>query len=297
MSVATEIFGLQRPELGFQPYELIVCAENRSVTMRDSLFTLQVNNTLNDALGADTIIVPNRPDPLVQQQPSVLELIKQANRKRKRLIGFCTGAFTLADAGVLQQRKVTLHWRWSTEFQNRFPNTEVIPDVLYVEDRNILTSAGSSSALDLCLHVVRQDFGAEVANSVSRRLVYPLHRNGGQQQFVETTLPPLAADAIGNMMQSVRKCVAAPHSVRTMASSASLAPSTFHRRFLAQVGTPPATWLLRERVQHARRLLETTDLTMEQVSAASGLGTAANLRMHFHRHVGTTPTAYRRSHN
>jgi AraC family transcriptional regulator, transcriptional activator FtrA len=297
MSVAAEIFGLRRPELGFQPYEIIVCGPKRSLKMRDAMFSLRLDHSLSDALDADTIIVPNRPDPLAGQPAAVLAMVRNAARLERRLIGFCTGAFTLAQAGVLKdERNVTMHWRWTEEFARRYPSVNVVPDVLYVEDGNVLTSAGSSSAIDLCLHLVRTDFGAAVAASVSRRLVYPLHRAGGQQQFTELPVTTSDGDAIGNLMDAVRQRLQESHSVESMASVVSLAPSTFHRHFLARAGLPPLLWLQRERVDYARQLLESSNATVDVVAGLCGLGTATNLRTHFRRHVGTTPTAYRAMH-
>ena len=296
MSVAAEVFGLRRPELPVEPYEVIVCSEKRKVTLRNSVFAIQTSASLEDALSADTIVVPNRPDPLVRQRPAILELIQSADQQRKRLVSFCTGTFSLADAGVLNNRKVTTHWRWAEEFHARFPAIECVPNVLFVDEDQVLTAAGSASALDLCLHIVRKDFGAEVAHNVSRRLVFAMHRNGGQQQFINA--PPVVVndDRLSDLLDDLRLRLSNDHSVESMAADVAMAPSTFHRNFRKAAGVAPMTWLLRERVLLARRILETTDDTVDTVALKSGLGTSANLRLRFHREVGMTPSAYRSSH-
>lgn len=297
MSVAMEVFGLRRPELTYQPYDVVVCSERPLTKLRDGLCTMKVDTRLDAALSCDTIIVPNRPDPLVAQSAAVLDLVRTANRRRKRLIGFCTGAFTLAAAGTVNDKSVTLHWRWVEEFQRQYPTARVVPDSIYVVDGRILTAAGSASALDLCLHVVREDHGSQVAATMSRRLVYGLHRAGGQRQFVEDPVVNLSStDHLQTALELIASDVAAAHTVASMAAQASMGISTFHRHMRTKVGVSPMGWLNRQRVSTARRLLEGTDLSVDEIAERTGLGTSANLRLHFRRELAMSPTRYRASH-
>jgi AraC family transcriptional regulator, transcriptional activator FtrA len=296
LSVALEIFGLRRPELGFQPYEVMLCAAKRRVPMRDGVFTMDVAGTLDDLLAADTVIVPNRPDPLAGHPGRVLEAVASASAAGIRMISFCTGAFTLASAGVLEGRRATTHWRWTDEFRSRFPAVELVPNVLYVDDGGVMTAAGSAAALDLCLHVVASDFGADVAHSVSQRLVFPMHRSGGQQQYAADRSCPPADRRLHDTLEWARGRLAERLEVVDLAARSAMSVSTFHRRFAAATGVSPLQWLVRERTMVARRLLETTDLPVERVASESGLGSAANLRTHLRRHVGMSPSSYRAAH-
>ncbi|MFE7119154.1 GlxA family transcriptional regulator, partial [Streptomyces sp. NPDC057654] len=189
LSCAIEIFGLRRPELGRDLYDFRLCSPEPRTLMRDGFFTLTGVADLEAADTADTLIVPNRPDIEVPRRPAVLDAVRRAYARGARLVGFCSGAFTLAEAGVLDGRRASAHWQWADDFRARFPSVHLAPDVLFVDDGDILTAAGSAAALDLGLHVVRRDHGAEIANSVSRRLVFAAHRDGGQRQFVERPMP------------------------------------------------------------------------------------------------------------
>jgi AraC family transcriptional activator FtrA len=294
--IAAEIFGLPRPELGFVPYEVRFFAPLGRARMRDGLFTLGEVRSLRGLSWADTLIVPNRPDPLAGQPDEVLAAIRAAARRGVRLVALCTGAFTLAEAGVLAGRSVTTHWRWVEAFRARFPDEQVDPRVLFVDHGDLLTSAGSAAALDACLHLVRSDHGAAVAQSISQRLVFWGHRDGGQVQFIERPSPrpppaPFAQAlewALGRLDEGI--------SIDQLARRAAMAPSTFYRRFAAEFGTTPLDWLNAERAALAAQLLETTELNVDQVAAASGLGTAANLRTQFKRRHGLSPAEHRRVH-
>lgn len=298
MAVAMEVFGLRRPELAYQPYDVIVCAEQPNTIVRDGLFSMVTSCTLDDALTCDTIIVPNRPDPLVKPSDAIVDLVHTAKRRRKRLVSFCTGAFVLAHAGVLTGRTVTLHWKWVDEFRLRFPHVQIVPNALYIDDGLIVTAAGSASALDLCLYLVRIDHGAEVAAMISRRLVFALHRGGGQRQFVEDgVVVGTATDHLSTALERISAHLGAAHTVSSMAEEASMAVSTFHRHMRARVGTPPLEWLNQQRFTAARRLLETTEHSVEHIAALTGFGTATNLRLHFRRELAMSPTRYRAGHS
>ncbi len=294
LGCATEVFGLQRPELGRDLYDFALCSPEPRTLMRDGFFSLTGVAELEAADTADTLIVPNRPDVDVPRRPAVLDAVRRAHARGARLVGFCSGAFTLAEAGVLDGRRATAHWQWADSFRARFPSVRLEPDVLFVDDGDILTSAGSTAALDLGLYLVRRDHGAEVANSVSRRLVFAAHRDGGQRQFVERPVPDLPDESLGPVMVWARERLDSPLTVSDLAVRAAVSPATLHRRFRAQLGTTPLAWLTAERLALACRLIERGDVGFDLVARRSGLGTTANLRALMRRETGLTPSAYRR---
>lgn len=264
------------------------------MVMRDGFFTLTGVADLAAADSADTLIVPNRPDTDVPRRPAVLDAVRRAHARGARLIGMCSGAFTLAEAGVLDGRRATAHWQWADSFQARFPAVRLESDVLFVDDGDILTSAGSAAALDLGLHVVRRDHGAEVANKVSRRLVFAAHRDGGQRQFVERPMPDIPDESLAPVLVWAQERLDTPLTVSQLAACAAVSPATLHRRFQAQLGTTPLSWLTAQRLALACRLIEQGESRFELVARRSGLGTAANLRALMRRETGITPSDYRR---
>ncbi|MFF5971299.1 helix-turn-helix domain-containing protein [Streptomyces sp. NPDC012769] len=293
LGCATEVFGLRRPELGRDLYDFALCSAEPRTLMRDGFFTLTGVAGLDAADAADTLVVPNRPDVEVQRRPAVLDAVRRAHARGARLIGFCSGAFTLAEAGVLDGRRATAHWQWADDFRARFPSVRLEPDVLFVDDGDILTAAGSAAALDLGLHVVRRDHGAEVANAVSRRLVFAAHRDGGQRQFVEHPMPEPKDESLAPLLAWARERLDAPLAVADLAARAAVSPATLHRRFRAQLGTTPLAWLTGERLTLACRLIERGESRFDVVARHSGLGTAAHLRMLMRREIGITPSEYR----
>lgn len=303
LACATEIFGLRRPELGRELYDFTLCAARSRTRMRDGFFTLGSVAPLAAADTADTLIVPNRPDVDVPRPAAVLDAIRRAHRRGARLIGFCSGAFTMAEAGVLDGRRATAHWQWADVFRARFPTVRLEPDVLFVDDGDILTAAGSAAALDLGLYVVRRDHGAEVANAVSRRLVFPGHRDGGQRQFIPRAsprgapgrpVPDLHDESLGPVLAWALERLDTPLTVSDLAARAAVSPATMHRRFRAQLGTTPLAWLTGERVDLACRLIERGESRLDVVARSSGLGTATNLRAVLRRATGLSPSSYRR---
>lgn len=294
MSCAIEIFGLRRPELGRDLYDFRLCAAGPATRMRDGFFTLTGVAGLEAAEDADTLIVPNRPDTDTPRSERVLDTVRRAHTRGARLIGFCSGAFTLAEAGLLDGRRAACHWMWAPSFRARFPGVRLEPDVLFVDDGDILTASGSASALDLGLHVVRRDHGAEIANHVSRRLVFAAHRDGGQRQFVERPVPAVRDASLAPLLEWAQERLGEPLTVADLAARARVSPATLHRRFRAQLGTTPLAWLTAERVTLARRLIERGEERLDVVAARSGLGTAANLRARLRRETGLSPSAYRR---
>ncbi|MGA5304000.1 GlxA family transcriptional regulator [Nucisporomicrobium flavum] len=294
LGCATEIFGLRRPELGRDLYDFRLCAAAPATRMRDGFFTLTGVAPLEAVDEADTVIVPNRPDTETPRPPAVLAAIRRAHDRGARLLGFCSGAFTLAEAGVLDGRRATAHWQWADAFRARFPQVKLESDVLYVDDGDILTAAGSAAALDLGLHVVRRDHGAEVANAVSRRLVFAGHRDGGQRQFVERPVPPIPDDSLAPLLAWAQERLDRPLTVADLAARAAVSQATLHRRFRAELGTTPLAWLTGERVALACRLIERGETRPDVVARRAGLGTGTNLRTLMRRETGLTPTEYRR---
>ena len=296
LSIAIEMFGIPRPELDVEWYRFTLAAATSHVTVRDALFTMSGVAPLDAVADADTVIAPHRPDTDVAPHPDVAAALRDARARGARIVSFCTGAFTLAAAGVIDDHTVTTHWRWSGEFQRRYPHIALRPDVLYVDDGQVLTSAGSAASMDLCLHIIRNDYGAAIANSVSHRLVFPAHREGGQQQFTERPAPPTGGASVQVAMDWARRRLSDAIAVTDLAQRAGMSVATFHRRFLDETGTTPLRWLLAERIDHARSLLETTDLAVGEIATVCGLGTATNLRIHFRRRTSLTPTGYRTNH-
>ncbi|MFE2069104.1 GlxA family transcriptional regulator [Streptomyces sp. NPDC059467] len=296
VGVATELFGLPRPELGLPvpPYEVTVCAPTREVRMNHGFFTLSGVAGLAAVDEADTVVVPGRPDNVVPRGADVLDAVRRAHARGVRIVSFCTGTFALAEAGLLDGRPATTHWRWADAFRELHPRVLLRPDVLFVDDGDLLTASGSAAALDLGLHIWRQDHGAEIANAVSRRLVFASHRDGGQRQFVERPVPEVPDESLGPLLAWAQERLGQPLTVADLAARAAVSPATLHRRFRAQLGTTPLAWLTGERVALACRLIERGEERLDVVAARSGLGTAANLRARLRRETGLSPSDYRR---
>jgi len=291
---ACEVFGARRrPEIGFDLYRLRVLAPRRKVTVRDALFGVTDVGTLDEVEHAHTVIVPNRPDNSGSTDARVLAAVRRAHARGARLVGLCTGAFTLAEAGVLDGRPAAVHWQLADEFERRFPSVDLRPDVLFVDDGDVLTSAGSAAALDLGLHIVRRDYGSEIANHVSRRLVFAAYRDGGQRQFVERPVRDQGQDALTSTLAWAQEHLDRPLTIGELAERAHVSATTLHRRFQAELGTTPLAWLTSERVELARRLIEQGVSSFDLVASRSGLGTAANLRALMRRHTGLSPSEYR----
>ncbi|WP_128377584.1 helix-turn-helix domain-containing protein [Streptomyces cavernae] len=296
VGVATELFGLPRPELDLPGplYELTLCTPAPDVRMNHGFFVMTGAPGLEAVEDADTLIVPGRPDNVVPRAPAVLDAVRYAHARGTRIVSFCTGSFALAEAGLLDGRRATTHWRWVDEFRSLHPKVLLEPDVLYVDEGEILTAAGSAAALDLGLYLIRRDHGAEIANSVSRRLVFAAHRDGGQRQFVERPVPDVPDESLAPLLAWAQERLGEPLTVADLASRAAVSPATLHRRFRAQLGTTPLAWLTGERVALACRLIERGETRLDVVAQRCGLGTAANLRNRLRRETGLTPSSYRR---
>ncbi len=295
LGVACDIFGHDySAAFGVPWYRLTVCAHTPSVVM-DVGMQMQVPRGLEALQEATTVILP--PTELPEQVPAeVLEALREARRRGCRVVSLCSGAFVLAAAGILDGHPATTHWSECADLARRYPGVRVDPGVLYVDDGDLLTSAGSAASIDLCLHVVQLDYGTEIATRLARDLVVPLQRDGGQAQYIEAPVPDLDsanlfADTMGWLQEHLDQAV----TVNDLAARAAMSPRTFARRFLAAVGMTPYQWILGERVRLAQRLLETSDLPVEVVAARSGFGTADNFRKHFARVLRTSPQGYRRA--
>ena len=294
-TIACEVFGLGRPEVGLPWYRFFLCAADPPPLHIAPGFVLDTEHGLERLAEADTVIVPGWCSLDREPPEGLLDALRAAYRRGARMVSFCTGAFALAAAGILDGRPATTHWATADRLAALYPSVRVDPRVLYVDDGQVLTSAGAASALDLALHIVRLDHGAEVANAVARQLVVPPHRDGGQAQYVEMPVPPSPGpDPLGATLAWALDHLAEPISVEDLAARALQSPRTFARHFRATVGTTPHQWLVRQRVLYAQRLLETTEDAVELVAQRSGFGSAATLRAHFQRIVSTAPLAYRR---
>lgn len=294
IGVAGEVFGMPRPDLLPRPYEVQVCGVgDHPVHLQGAPLVLRVDAGLDVLRNAETVVVPALAFFDAPVPDELVDALQEAYRRGARIASVCTGAFALAAAGLLDGRRATTHWMHAAALAERFPAVHVDPHVLYEVDGQVATSAGTAAGIDLCLELVRQDHGTAVAAEVARRLVVPPHRQGGQAQYVTTPLPTASGSGLAPLLDWARSHLDQQLTLALLARRAGTTPRTLTRRFTAELGLPPLQWLTAERVRRARQLLEETDLSIEQVAQQSGLGTAANLRLHFARQTGTTPTAYR----
>jgi transcriptional regulator GlxA family with amidase domain len=296
LGVACEVFGLDRSAQGLPAYDFAVAAAEEPPLATTSGFAIDTPYRLDRLATADLVVVPPRVRRDEDLPPGVVDALRAAVDRGARVMSVCSGAFVLAAAGLLDGRRATTHWMHTEELARRYPRIRLDRDVLYVEDGPLLTSAGTAAGIDLCLHVVRQEHGAQVANAIARRMVVPPHRDGGQAQYVETPLPPpRAAEGLGDLLAWVAEHLDEEHTVESLAARVFLAPRTFARRFRAETGTTPHHWLTGQRILLAQRLLEEGEDPIDAVAARTGFGSAANLRHHFTRWVGVAPYAYRRT--
>jgi AraC family transcriptional activator FtrA len=292
--IVVEVFGLPRPELKVPWYRFQVCSLDKGDLRATGGVTVRAGHDLSAFRGASTVIIPGWRDADEPPPEILVRKVRALHARGTRLVTICSGVFVLAAAGLLDGRRVTTHWRYVDRLRQRHPRVHVEPDVLYVDDGDILTSAGSAAGIDLCLHVVRLDYGAEIANQVARRLVVPPHREGGQAQYVPAPLNPHRGGSLAEVLDWAQRKLDQDLSVDRLARRAAMSGRTFARRFQEQVGTTPHRWLTHQRLLLAQRLLETGADSIEGVAAAAGLRTAASLRLHFRRSLRITPTAYRR---
>ena len=296
LGVACEIFGDDRWVAPGEPwYRLFICGDNPGPLTSDSGFQIIVPYGLEAMKTVDTVIVAPTYQPFAVSD-AVFDALRQAHARGCRMLSLCGGAFVLAEAGLLDGRRAATHWTECEELARRYPGLSVDPGVLFVDEGDILTGAGSAAGIDLCLHIVRQDYGSELATRLARQLVVPPQRDGGQAQYIDTPLPSLDdSDLLSETVAWMQCHLDEQLSVEDLAAQAAMSPRTFARRFQAATGTTPHRWLQTQRIKLAQRLLETSDLAIEVVAAKSGFSTAANLRKHFGRMVHTSPQAYRQA--
>ncbi len=291
--VVVEVFALPRPELEVPWYSFTVCSAETGPLKAMGGITVRASSGLASLQRAGTIVIPgwrNADEPPPEQ---LLKAIRRAYNGGARLVSICSGVFVLASAGLLDGKRVTTHWRYAERLAQRFPSVKVDPTVLYIDEGQILTSAGSAAGIDLCLHIVRSDYGAAIANQVARRLVVPPHREGGQSQFVSAPLPAANVRGLGTVLEWTQGNLHRALTVEVLARRAAMSPRTFARHFLAETGTTPHRWLTHQRLLAAQRHLETTNASIEEIAGAVGLQTAETLRHHFRKRFQTSPIAYR----
>ncbi|GAA2840630.1 helix-turn-helix domain-containing protein [Crossiella cryophila] len=299
VGLACVVFGVEYPDLADPWYEMRLCGTRPDLPRASRGFVLNPEHGLEGLHGANTILVPSVPETVLHGteplDPLLVKELQAAADSGARIAALCNGAFVLAEAGLLDGRRATAHWSYTAELARRYPKVEVDDSVLYIDEGQILTSAGAAAGLDLCLYLVRQDLGAHVANQLARRLCVPAHRTGGQAQFVTRHVPATDDDSIAPVLEWATHHLDRPLTVAELARRAGMSQRTFFRRLHEATGTTPLQWLLSQRLAHAQALLETTALSVEQVGERCGLGSGANLRRHFTAHVGIAPTDYRRA--
>ncbi len=289
----TEVFGLPRPELGSGWYRFETCSVGGRAVNGQYGANLSVTGGIERLSDAGTIMIPGWHDIDAAVPEVVLAALRAAHSRGARLLSICSGAFVLAATGLLDGKKATTHWRYAEALSRRHPSVRVDPTVLYVDEGQVLTSAGSAAGLDLCIHLVRRDFGADVANHVARRLVIAPHREGGQAQFLERPVYQNERGPVAAVLERLHRRLDQPITVADMARWAAMSERNFIRRFRASTGMTPADWLTDARMTRARDLLESTDLSVEEIARRAGLGTSTTMRHHFRRRVGLSPTEYR----
>jgi transcriptional regulator GlxA family with amidase domain len=302
LGIPLRIFGAarrQEPNENSGLYEVVTCSVRPGAVRTEADFPIVVQHGMEALAAADTVVVPasHEMGEVYEEGRLSAELAAAfgAIRPGTRVVSICTGAFLLAAAGLLDGRRATTHWHSTDHFQRLFPRVKVDPDVLYVDDGDVLTSAGVAAGIDVCLHIVRRDFGTAVANGVARRTLVPPHREGGQAQYIQRPLPEPKLAGTERARAWALERLEEPVTLRQLAEREAVSVRTFTRRFREEVGLSPGQWLVQQRIERARQLLESTDLGVDQVAREAGFGTGASLRQHIQGALGVSPTAYRRT--
>lgn len=292
--VVCEVFGIDRAADGVPNFDFRVCGVRAGEPLRTSVGALLTpQHGLEGLRGADLVVVSARP--IRDDYPEeALQALRQAAEDGANILTVCSGVFIAGAAGLLDGRRCTTHWMYTDELAQRFPSAEVDEDVLFVDDLNLITSAGTAAGIDACLHLVRRELGSDIANRIARRMVVPPQRSGGQRQFIPAPMPEVSTDGFGDLFDWLTENLGEPHTVADLAARVHMSTRTFARRFTDRTGVTPMRWITDQRVLLARHLLEETDLDVDAVAARSGFGTAILLRHHFRRAVGVAPTEYRR---
>jgi transcriptional regulator GlxA family with amidase domain len=297
LGVPCEVFGTDRSDEGLPCYDFAVVAGEPGPLRSEVGFVLQADAGLERLKQADLVVVPAPSDKRCASADwpePLLEALRAAVARGGRVLSVCTGAFVLGAAGLLDGRACTTHWRHARELALMYPAAKVDPSVLYVDEGQVITSAGTAAGIDACLHVVRQEQGSRIANAIARRMVVPPHRDGGQAQFVERPVAPTSCDTLAETIEWMQRHLGEQMSVSELAGQAAMSPRTFARRFVQETGTTPQRWLIGQRILLAEQLLEESDLTVDRIAERAGFGNATALRHHFRTWRATTPQAYRR---
>lgn len=297
LGIVHQLFRQARSADGVRLYEVTTCAPEPGFVRTDADFDLKVHYGPEILADADSVLVPashelDDTDDVTTLSPPVADAFRFLS-PGTRIASICTGAFVLAAAGLLDGRRATTHWKSADNLRRRYPTIDVDPDVLYIDEGDVLTSAGEAAGIDLCLHLIRTDHGAAVANEVARATVVPPFRDGGQAQYIPSPVPESATSTTATARNWALENLAAPITLHQLAAQQSMSQRTFTRRFRQESGVTPMQWLTRQRVERARQLLENTDRTVDRIATEAGFGTAASLRQHFQATLGVTPAAYR----
>ncbi|WP_432950563.1 GlxA family transcriptional regulator [Kribbella sp. CA-253562] len=298
LTIPSTVFGAAARADGTRLYDVKVCGVRAEPVRASAGFTIVPDHGAEVLAEADTVIIPGTYLPQARHEGTLPDDVAAALaliRPGTRIASICTGAFVLAAAGLLDGRPATTHWIRAELFRALYPQVKLDEDLLFIDDGDVITSAGLAAGVDLCLHLVRSDFGSEVANRAARHCVVPPWRDGGQSQFIERAVPDEGSDGTGPTRAWALERLDQEISLAAMASHARMSVRTFSRRFKAETGQSPGTWLLQQRVRHACHLLETTDLPVDRIAEAAGLGTAASLRHHLRSSLGVSPLAYRKT--
>lgn len=292
LSVPCVVFGDATPAGPL--FDLRVCTADAATISTNAGFSLHIDQGLAAIDSADTVIIPSWRDPAERPPERLLLALSRAQQRGAQIVGLCLGAYVLAEAGLLDARRATTHWAYAQDFALRYPKVRLDPDILYIEDGNILTSAGTAAGIDCCLHLVRRRLGSVIANNVARRLVVPPHRQGGQAQFIEQPVPPAPRGSrLGGVLDWARANLNLPHSVDSLAERASMSRRSFTRQFRQQMGMTVVAWLHAERLALAQRLLESSEHSVDAIAAIAGFGAPESLRLHFRRAFGVAPSVWR----
>ncbi|WP_067565231.1 GlxA family transcriptional regulator [Nocardia acidivorans] len=295
--VVCEVFGLDRTADGLPPFDFRVCGADPGKPLGSSSPGISVTAQygLEELRDADLVAIPAFPYSTEgAMDPRVVDAVRDASQRGATVLTVCSGAFLAGEAGLLDGRKCTTHWRYVDQLAERFPLATVDPDVLFVDEGNLITSAGTAAGIDACLHLVRRELGSSVANAIARRMVVPPQRDGGQRQFIERPVVDCSSDSLGETLHWLEKNLELPHTVESLSARSNMSTRTFARKFAAETGTTPVKWLTGQRILHAKQLLEDTDMDLETVAHHCGFGSGALLRHHFQRLVGIAPAEYRR---
>ncbi|MFH5210870.1 helix-turn-helix domain-containing protein [Antrihabitans spumae] len=295
LGVVCEVFGLDRTDVGLPAFDFRVCGQYPGVPLTMSTPGIKVTPEfgLDGLRGADLVAIPAS-HTTRDYAPEVVEAIRDAYDAGATVLTVCSGTFLAGAAGLLDNRKCTTHWRYVDALAAQFPLATIDPDVLFVDEGNLITSAGTAAGIDACLHLVRRELGSSVANAIARRMVVPPQRDGGQRQFIERPVVECRSDSLSSILDWLTDNLAEAHTIEDLSARAAMSTRTFARKFAAETGTTPVKWLTNQRVLLAKQLLEDTDLGLESISSRCGFGSSALLRHHFNRVVGLAPVDYRR---